>query len=811
MRIERDGATYRKALREWLRDCRRRIALRFPTIAFSSAEWRFRSLDGCNMKDLLLTPALADFSGRDESFILGMRCIAAELALGERVKALTDYVNSFRLLRNATARALFELSYRDIRKIESREVNYARANPSSAHLVLANLTRLGRYINLLAAKGVIPPIRYTMTRELRTELAQLERTVRRRWKEQKASILDHQIEALSLALNALFANDPRLSAHDRVAVAMMGLEMCAPSRVNELLCSSIDDHVTLDDYVGKTDGQQLDRLHATHQLLIVTMKGSKGAQWSAKPVLNFMIDLFNHCHNVIIKHGERSRMLAAWYEQHPDMLYLPPELEYLRGRDISRSDLAKIMRLSEIVPEERYPIDVRPIVRALRDSRIKALNPNSAARGKSKHILVIPWRDIEATLLGLVRKAMVDCRRVTKANFYTGALSKMLFLFDREDTPYLPSSAKYRATCVRLKQTDTFRNHYRDREGAFPEPTLFAKLGITIPVNGRVQVAFIDTHDPRRWLTTQAMLHGERLPDVLINKWANRLSIEHLQSYDLRTPEQKADLAMMPDVVELKDISAGMRAMHKLEEGYGLKTEIVTVHDAGISVTSMDAIVTAVDDRPVASTSEQLFIIYPSLFGACIHQHHETPCRSYSSCLPCDNNLVVKGHIPTNDKIRERQNLLYKSIVEQLEKLLIAQDREIPDHPEALAAHLLTLVREGLDPEQMANELIDKFHEIRHLIKDICFAVKLEEAFVAKGLVTRLDDPNVPSGALIKYHNPTRHAAPGLERALDAHGGHAEIEQRRKDMIRQYPQFAPTYQGLNDQRSLVAPEDDRDE
>jgi len=111
----------------------------------------------------------------------------------------------------------------------------------------------------------------------------------------------------------------------------------------------------------------------------------------------------------------------------------------------------------------------------------------------------------------------------------------------------------------------------------------------------------------------------------------------------------------------------------------------------------------------------------------------------------------------------------------------------------------------------MTDELIARFHEIKHLVKDTVLKNMLHEAFIAAGYVEKLDNPMYMNGALMKYHNPTHHAAPGVERALDAHGGHEQIGLERLAMIEKYPQFAPTTRGLKDQQHLIAPDDDNNE
>ncbi len=329
-----------------------------------------------------------------------------------------------------------------------------------------------------------------------------------------------------------------------------------------------------------------------------------------------------------------------------------------------------------------------------------------------------------------------------------------------------------------------------------------------MPVNGVTQFAKINLHDPRRWLTTMALTYGEKLSDVLINKWANRLSVTQLWHYDFRSKETKAAVSAMPEPVELTELSNGLTSCRKLEDEHGPKIDIVSVHDAGISGTTMDAISAATEGRPIARTGEQIIIIYPTWYGFCAHQHHEKPCRAYTACLPCNNNHLVKGHIPTNDRTRARASELHAAILNVVEQTVIIHSREIADDQETLTQHVYHLVERGLTPAQMTDELIARFHEIKHQIKDTVFKNMLHEAFVATGFVERLDNPTYINGALMKYHNPTHHAAPGVERALDAHGGHEQIEQERLAMIEKYPQFAPTKRGLKDKRSLVVPDDD---
>lgn len=781
---------------------------RYPEIDFGSGIWRLRSTYKTKIEDISFASTLRAFEGMDDSYLKAIRCLTAELAIADKVKQTGLHLGAWRLLTRAALPSLLDLKSTHLQAVEASVIQECRESPDSASRFLTLLQNLARFVDRLARLGVIAPASWSVSHTTRKALLDLTSQCRREFRAQKATILDRQIEALSDATRAMVNADPRLSASDRAALAIMGVLMCAPSRVNEPMCMSVDDLFTLEDYAKRPEGQQgSDELGRIHMLLL--QKGSKGAAWGAKPALTFMISLLKQCMQILIEGGTRSRMLAAWYEQNPGKLYLPPTLEHLRGQVIDRPALWQIVNLTDETPSNAVVGSIQPLLHELKTLQKVQKIPNprqfrkNGSRTSVKSIWAVAWDDLEPVLLRRVHGALGTVRRVTSSNHYDGQVSKMLMLFDSDETPYLPDSFNYPMLARRLKLTGGSEARHRENR----DRTVFEKLDIMMVVDGRVEHAWLETHDPRRWLTTQALQARERLSDILINKWANRVCIEQLKNYDLRTDTQKADQAAMPEIKELADLSSALQRIEGLEAQYGLRTEIVTVNDAGVSMTSMEAITMAVEDRPVARTANQIIVIYPTRYGACVHQHHETPCRAFS-CLPCNEHNVIKGHLPTNDQVRKRDEQLTRSIVTQLERLVTAHNREIADSPEGLEDHMLVLVREGLSPEQMADELITHFHEIKDRIKSASFKLKMEEAFVARGMVQRLDDPDVASGALIRYHNPARHAAPGHERALDALGGRVAIDASLHQFHLEHPQFAPTSLGLRDQRELLEQDDE---
>ena len=794
-----------EALKAWAAECQARMLERWPAIQFEAAQWPLQTLYKARILDIRFSASAQAFAERDPAYMLALRCLAAEQALEGETKDLGPLINAWRLLLAVDA-PLASMTRQHLIDLEASVVG--AATQSSAHNSMSRLLKLSHKLDELGRRGVVNHLAWGPSPKTKAALYKQSQSNRETFQKRKAATLDSKIAALAEATRAMLRGDDRLSNEDRAALAVINILMCAPSRVNEPLCLGVADRYTIEDYAARSNERAHDGLRSVHQLLLI--KGSKGAHWAPKPILNFMVDLVDACWNVLLELGKRSRMLVSWYATNPFKLYLPPALEYLRGKDISKAAVWQIVHLTD-APAPKDGLGNIPVWDEFKRAGIVRQIPNpytvrsDGRRNGNKTIGVVPWDDLEPRLLERVNERVASLRWVTDSTRYEGALSNMLVLLDSEWTPYLPNAVNYRWLRTRFKQTAS------DKKVSKP-PTIFEKLDIRMVEDSREVHAYIEAHDPRRWLTTMALSAKERLSDVLINKWANRLDLGQLPAYDLRSGEEKADQAAITGLPELADMTSGLGKLEPLEAQYGLSTELVVAHDAGIAVTSVDAVFQATEDRPIARTGNQIVILYPTRFGVCLHQHHETPCRSYRKCVGCNEQIAVKGHLPTNDAWRRENDLYFGSIVNQLQALLTARDYEIADDPSALDEHLLTLVREGLDAEQMATELIERFHEIKDRIEDRCFRSKLHDAFVAREVVKKLDDPSVTSGALIKYHNPSRHASPGHERALEARFGSREAMAKASEVFyQQHPEFAPTALGLQDESQMLANDSEDDD
>lgn len=810
--VELDLVRSDEALHSLALNCRNDMKELWPEVDFDADIWAIQTVYKTRMLNVQFRPAIVDFAGKDPSYLLALRCLMCRSAVAGKTKTPRNALMAWRLLCHQVL-PLAALRRHHLNTLEKDVV--MAATPTSAHTGRLTLSKLSSMLYELARLGVIGHLAWSPSATTNAALKKIDKQWRNASKENRSmDILDRRIEGLSDATKAMLLQDDRLSARDRSAIAATNLLMCAPSRINEPLCLRISDRYIIEDYAKRPNADNAGKIFQAHQLLL--MKGSKGADWSGKPILNFMVDLSNVCWNIILELGRRSRTLLKHYEQKPHQLYLPTELEHLRGKRVTKSSLWQISNLKNRDPTEDEMKSVnsgiwRTLVKWHKDNAnavIMVENPLShrsdGQRNNFSKIPAVTWQAAEIYLVQRVRERMDRMRRVTSITRYDGALSEMLLLLDTERTPYLPYAWNDDDLRGRLKNSP-----WRIKGGV--EKSVFNKLGIQMMQGDKLVDCYIEPHDVRRWLTTKALEARERLSDALINKWANRISLSQLPAYDLRTGEQKADQASVPVPQELHPISAGLEVLAGIENQYGLQTDIAIADGDGLAVTSVDAVIQATENRPVARSGNQIIILYPNRFGICLHHHHETPCRAYSSCSEgCNEQLTVKGHLPTNEEWRRQEDLTNRSIVNQLQALITARQRGLADDPATLDAHLLTLAK-GMNVQTMADELIERFHEIKEQVRDLHFRNELEAAFVSRGVVTRLDDPVIPRGALIKYHNPSKHAAPGYERAIDAqHGGRKEMELQTALFHQNYPELAPRALGLKDERHLLTGDEDED-
>ncbi len=132
------------------------------------------------------------------------------------------------------------------------------------------------------------------------------------------------LEALAAVFN--LATEPR----DVIQASVGALLMSAPERFAELL--------TLPENCEVNDDKNPYGLR---------WWPGKGADPQMKWVIPSMADTAKRAVDQIRQLTTSARIVAAWYERNPGKLYLQPDLEHLRGRDLDCSDIAVLLGLAD--------------------------------------------------------------------------------------------------------------------------------------------------------------------------------------------------------------------------------------------------------------------------------------------------------------------------------------------------------------------------------------------------------------------------------------------------------------------------------
>lgn len=857
---------YANALEDFLAQTRKRFDGRFPGIGYDSESWDFRATKEVEGKKISLrqlhdtklvriAPGLVvgALAGLHPSFAKAARGVLAEGALQNDAKELASVTGGLCLFKHispavndkdSTQRVLGTVTVEDLRTVERAVLDVVKSKGLSAAGQRSHLHGLYSAIELLQSRGVVARMNARMSLDVKDELGRIAKEQAAVFRERKAAELDPSIAALSDAIVEMVDDNPALSTIHKAVLCVMGLEMCAPSRINEIMTLSVKDRLISstvfdeesreDELAGKReaadDSQRLRRdLHRAHAEIkntpdvLLTMKGSKGAAWGPKPILEFMVDLFNECFDRLIEYGQRSRMLVSHYERHPKMLYLPSELEHLRGKALDRRQIGQIMLLdaaadtNQLVNSSQHVVKVltkagKAFVRSDVTGLVFASGDRVTwANGKvakvREDLLYIRWDDVEQELLGRVHTAMESIRWVTETVRYEGKLSNMLLLHDgvKLTPPYLPSALSSHDVRKLLKPL---------KKGQRPaSKTVFELLQITMPVRvvegkgsrsgpamHKEVMAYVSPHDPRRWLTTQALrLAGPQLSKVVLNKWANRSDLRQVDRYDYNDEFEKARRSAAPLPEGMNEIESFSSALGEvtpsrlgLQGEYGLKTRLLTSGTRTVEVTTLSEIRDAVENRPVARAGGKVIILYPTRYGVCLHQHHERACTAFNGCgTACSEQTFVKGDLPSNEATKQEALHLHAIIVAQIRPLVLAHARGVAHDPASLEEHIMALIEPHMSVEDIATRLIEEFHEYKHVIKDAAFRARLEDAHVFQGVSRLIDHPETSSGALIKYDNPSRHGSPELERSIEALGGRSGIAQIIENFNSSSPWFAP--------------------
>lgn len=389
------------------------------------------------------------------------------------------------------------------------------------------------------------------------------------------------------ALSAV-ANIFRLAAEpaDILVASVVAILCSAPDRISEVLYLEEDCEVT---QTIPSSGKEAYGLR---------WRPAKGAEPMVKWVIPAMADVVKEAVSNIRQVTAGAREVARWYEGHPREIYMPRDLEHLRGQEwITLSELGDIVFVTQVD----------------RSSLRQWCDQNGVERSKGQ------------------RGDEVRCRLSTLQAAMTAALP--------QGFPWLQISRglKYSdALCIvprnLFHQTRaTYRSvievvthgHISDGLGggsAHGKCSLFDRHGFQEDDGTPIRVS---THQFRHYLNTLAQAGG--LSQLDIAKWSGRKDIRQNHAYDHQSD---------------RDVLALVRAV--VGDASKAVGPLATVKPSALIPRDEFARLKV----PTAHTTD---------FGYCIHDFSMLPCQIHRDCLNCNEHVCIKGDAFREANIRRQR------------------------------------------------------------------------------------------------------------------------------------------------------------
>lgn len=793
--LQRERAN--RKIEQWVQDSRDWLALNHPSIDFDSSKWEVSILGLGKNRSFVELEKTAGEARLAENFLSVIRCFQLDL-IRENLK---DHKNAM-----AVCKLLVTKGLKDFLDLSPELLGlYERELLEKASI--GGVQFLEKLYLCLNKKGILN-FHWVKDWDRYAEIIALSKSKRssenlKHWFVNRGGYtnVDHRVAAFSdLVATVLspiesWSDDEKkvLGPREVMSILVIALKLCAPSRVNEVLCMSVNDRVTIESFAqapfdykfmlneGSVSSQEgadeegsIINLHRAHQRLfethvVLTQKGSKGAQWGPKPVLSHMTNLCNVLIQRLEKFGERSRMLARHYEAHPNVLFMPEDLRYLRekkgwsaleiwkllyfGDSIDFSDLQQLSKARDYA----YGFFKR---RADLNSMMLAEKGACGVSPSGRKVQLYDAKKVMQVILGAVHQSLRDSRVVTDSNLCVGKLSGMLMLTDFLQQPHsLVGSLKYDTINLCLSRVDVPKGSI--------DYNIFSRLKMEMIQNNVVVPAYIHTHDPRRFLTDNALESQnaefglKKISDVLVNGWARRKSLSQLDAYRRPFTVAKAMQAALPPMEhtqrlleELGGLSEALQDYDSLvkskAEEHGLPTFTYSTSAGNVTITTVNGLKQA---HVGFDSLGSVRTIIPLRSGGCLNDHHRTPCQHIvKACLPCSQRIYIKGDLPKYEEVKRVYKSAYDFIYRQMKAYI--KELSLGAISEDDAAKLFPLmISKDLDPKALTDDLIQNFERLFERLKPwkIVFDA-VEEAFVAMKNIEFEESNKTQAGDSMRYN-----------------------------------------------------------
>lgn len=311
---------------------------------------------------------------------------------------------------------------------------------------------------------------------------------------------------------------------------------------------------------------------------------AKGAEPMVKWIIPTMVPVVAEAIAKIRSLTEEPRRIARWYESNPEKLYLPPELEDFRDKELlTLDDLCQVLFVDT---------DDRTVAR-------QWCIRNALPLMKSGRLLKVCFTDVERAVVAGLPTGFPMLNAESRLKY-----SEALIILRRNELH--PRKATYRCIvdAVTINQVNTGLGS-RSKHGF---ESMFDRLGFMEPDGGPIRVT---THQFRHYLNTLAQAGGMSQLDIA--KWSGRVDIRQNEAYD----HVSADQMVAKIRQSIGNESQMFGPLAKLPKNIPISRD----EFSRLKI-------------PTAHTTD---------FGFCVHDYTMMPCELHADCINCNEHVCMKG------------------------------------------------------------------------------------------------------------------------------------------------------------------------
>lgn len=323
----------------------------------------------------------------------------------------------------------------------------------------------------------------------------------------------------------------------------------------------------------------------------------KGAEPMVKWIIPSMVDVVKKAINQIRELTKEARKVAKWYEENPNDLYIPEELNYIRNKTLlTTKDISLIL----------FGKELKGVANLCKIYNIQYEIVNKK--------VIVGFKALEKAILESLPKDFPYINKEKGFKYSETLLIQRLNEYNYIKSTILPSIDNFNIGFI--------NDALGSRQG-ISKSSIFERFGFKESNGDPIKVT---THQFRHYLNTLAQKGGASQLDIA--KWSGRKEVSQNRAYDHVSANEMLLLVQ-------KAVGNEEMLMSQLNNIEGIKKKVVISRDEYAQLKVRTA--------------------HKTDFGVCIHDFSMMPCQLHMDCLNCTEQVCIKGDKNSNERIRQRK------------------------------------------------------------------------------------------------------------------------------------------------------------